>query len=204
MKKIPEADSLYLKKNVPSVADYELFESKKEIFVENPNLWSTKNPELYLIKTELYDKNGKVVDSVVQNFGFKSFYFDKNKGFFLNGEHLKIDGACQHHDLGAFGSAFDKNALRRQFLKLQEMGINSVRCSHNPPPKAWMDLADEMGILIDDEAFDMWEKPKTTFDYGNYFNEWFEKDTVSWVRKDRNHPCLIMWSIGNEIYDTHV
>ena len=204
LKKIPEADSLYLKKNVPSVADYELFESKKEIFVENPNLWSTKNPELYLIKTELYDKNGKVVDSVVQNFGFKSFYFDKNKGFFLNGEHLKIYGACQHHDLGAFGSAFDKNALRRQFLKLQEMGINSVRCSHNPPPKAWMDLADEMGILIDDEAFDMWEKPKTTFDYGNYFNEWFEKDTVSWVRKDRNHPCLIMWSIGNEIYDTHV
>lgn len=202
--KMSDEDTLYLHKNIPSLADYNLFISEKEIFVENPKLWSVKEPALYTVKTELFDKNGLLIDSIEQNFGFKTFYFDKNKGFFLNGEHLKIYGACHHHDLGAFGSAFDKNALKRQFLKLKSMGVNSVRCSHNPPPKAWMDLADEMGILIDDEAFDMWEKPKTTFDYGNYFNEWYEKDIVNWVRKDRNHPCLIMWSIGNEIYDTHI
>jgi len=84
------------------------------------------------------------------------------------------------------------------------MGVNSIRCSHNPPPTAWMDLCDEMGIMVDDEAFDMWERTKTEFDYGNYFNEWCERDTTNWVRKDRNHPSLIMWSIGNEIYDTHM
>jgi beta-galactosidase len=84
------------------------------------------------------------------------------------------------------------------------MGVNSIRTSHNPPPTAWMDLCDEMGLLVDDEAFDMWEQKKTTFDYGNYFKEWCERDVASWVRKDRNHPCLIMWSLGNEIYDTHM
>lgn len=204
LEKYSDEEASYLRENVPSLADYDLFVSKKEIFVENLELWSHENPTLYSVKTELFDKNGALLDEIEQNFGFKTFYFDKNKGFFLNGKRLKIYGACHHHDLGAIGSAFDKNALKRQFLKLKSMGVNSVRCSHNPPPKAWMDLADELGLLIDDEAFDMWEKPKTAFDYGNYFNEWHEKDLVSLVRKDRNHPSLIMWSIGNEIYDTHM
>lgn len=175
----------------------ELFE------ISSPTLWDISNPYCYKLTTELIDDKGNILDSFSQNLGFKHALFHNDKGFFLNGRHLKIYGACHHHDHGALGSAFDKNALKRQFIKLQEMGVNSVRCSHNPPPTAWMDLADEMGILVDDESFDMWEKPKTQFDYGNYFNQWCEKDTVNWVRKDRNHPSLIMWSIGNEIYDTH-
>ena len=197
-----EAD--YLKKTVPSLVKYQLSKAVQEFEIEDPELWDIDDPYLYTAKTQLFDKNGELLDEVIQNYGFKTSVFDKDKGYFINGRHVKIYGACHHHDQGALGSAFDVNALRRQFNKLKEMGVNSVRCSHNPPPRAWMDLADEMGILIDDEAFDMWEKPKTPFDYGNYFNECYEKDVASWVRKDRNHPSLLMWSIGNEIYDTHM
>ena len=141
---------------------------------------------------------------IIKHCGFKHAVFTSDQGFFLNGHHVKIQGACQHHDLGALGSAFNAAALRRQFTKLKEMGVNAVRTSHNPPPRVWMDLCDQMGILVDSEAFDMWEKNKTQFDYANYFNNWCERDVASWVRHDRNHPSLIMWSIGNEIYDTHV
>lgn len=172
--------------------------------IENPEIWDIENPSFYICKTQLIDATGKVIDEISQHCGFKTFRFDKNEGFFLNGRHLKLQGACHHHDQGALGAAFDANALHRQFNKLKEMGVNSVRCSHNPPPQAWMDLADELGLLIDDECFDMWEKPKTPFDYGNYFNDWHRRDAISWVKKDRNHPSLIMWSIGNEIYDTHM
>lgn len=203
-KPMNEAESSYLKENIPALKNVPLSKTYEELTVTNPTLWDVDNPYLYTAKTELFDRDGNVIDCVEQNTGFKTAIFTKDDGFFLNGRHLKITGACHHHDHGLFGAAFDVNALRRQFNKLKEMGVNSVRCSHNPPPKAWMDLCDEMGILVDDEAFDMWEKPKTPYDYGNYFNEWHEKDTVSWVRKDRNHPSLIMWSIGNEIYDTHM
>ena len=175
----------------------------EEYSVQSPHLWDVDDPYFYYLKTELKDSNGVLMDEITQNCGFKYAEFTTDKGFFLNGRHLKICGACHHHDQGALGSAFNKNAQRRQFTKLKEMGVNSVRCSHNPPPSAWMDLCDEMGIMVDNEAFDMWEKPKTEFDYGNYFNEWCERDTTNWVRRDRNHPSLIMWSIGNEIYDTH-
>ena len=171
--------------------------------IVNPHLWDIKDPYFYYLKTELKDKDGNILDTISQHVGFKYAVFTTDEGFFLNGRHLKINGVCQHHDHGALGAAFDKEAQRRQFTKLKEMGVNSVRCSHNPPPSAWMDLCDELGIMVDDEAFDMWERPKTTFDYGNYFNDWCERDTTNWVRRDRNHPSLIMWSIGNEIYDTH-
>jgi len=175
-----------------------------EFIITAPHLWDISDPYFYILKTQLLDDSGNVLDEITQNCGFKYAKFTSDNGFFLNGRHVKIQGACQHHDLGALGAAFNKTALRRQFTKLKEMGVNSVRCSHNPPPAAWMDLCDEMGLLVDDEAFDMWEKPKTPFDYGNYFNEWCERDVAVWVRRDRNHPSLIMWSIGNEIYDTHV
>lgn len=108
-----------------------------------------------------------------------------------------------HHDLGALGAAVNKSALRRQLEKLLKMGVNSIRTSHNMPSVELMELADEMGILINSEAFDMWELPKTTYDYSNFFPEWWEKDVESWIRRDRNHPSVIIWSIGNEIYDTH-
>ena len=176
----------------------------QEYSVESPHLWDITDPYFYYLKTELKDKNGEILDQVCQHCGFKLAKFTSNEGFFLNGKNVKIKGACHHHDLGAFGSAFEKEAQRRQFQKLKEMGVNSIRTSHNPPPTGWMDLCDEMGLMVDDEAFDMWEQKKTTFDYGNYFKEWCERDTTSWIRKDRNHPSLIMWSLGNEIYDTHM
>lgn len=175
-----------------------------EYTVENPKIWDIESPDFYILKTQLFDDNNNLLDETNQHCGFKTIEFTSDKGFFLNGRHVKINGACHHHDQGALGSAFHKEALRRQFQKLKDMGVNAVRCSHNPPPRAWMDLADEMGLMIDDEAFDMWERPKTDFDYGNYFNSCWEKDVTNWVRKDRNHPSLIMWSIGNEIYDTHI
>ena len=180
------------------------FSGDGEFSVTAPHLWDINDPYFYILTTSLFDAEGKLLDETSQHCGFKNAVFTSDKGFFLNGRHVKINGACQHHDQGVLGAAFHIDALRRQFRKLKEMGVNSVRCSHNPPPSAWMNLCDEMGILVDDEIFDMWEKPKTPFDYGNYFNEWCERDVTNWVRRDRNHPSLIMWSIGNEIYDTHM
>ena len=180
------------------------FEEDGEFIISSPALWDINTPSFYILKTTLTDRDGTVLDETSQHCVFKLAKFTTDEGFFLNGRHVKIYGACQHHDLGALGAAFNVTALRRQFTRLKEMGVNSVRCSHNPPPSAWMDLCDEMGIMVDSEAFDMWEKSKTPFDYGNYFNECCEKDVRSWIRDGRNHPSLIMWSIGNEIYDTHI
>lgn len=199
-----DEDSDWLHQNVPALTTMSISRAQEELTVENPELWNLENPVFYILTTKLLDKDENVIDEISQHCGFKFIRFTTDHGFFLNGKHVKINGACHHHDQGALGSAFNISALRRQFVRLKEMGVNSVRCSHNPPPSAWMDLCDEMGIMVDDEAFDMWEKSKTKFDYGNYFNDWYERDTTSWVRRDRNHPSLIMWSIGNEIYDTHV
>ena len=201
---VREEESDWLHQNVPSLAATSISRAREELLVEKPALWDLETPLFYTLTTKLMDKDDHVIDEIEQHCGFKFAQFTADKGFFLNGRHQKIYGACQHHDQGALGAAFHIDALRRQFRKLKEMGVNSVRCSHNPPPSAWMDLCDEMGLLLDDEIFDMWEKPKTPFDYGNYFNDWCERDVTNWVRRDRNHPSLIMWSVGNEIYDTHM
>ena len=134
------------------------FKDYYEVKIENPLLWDVDSPVFYILTTRLLDKNGTAIDEISQHCGFKYAEFTRDKGFFLNGRHLKIHGACHHHDHGALGSAFNRHALRRQFTRLKEMGDNAIRCSHNPPPSAWMDLCDEMGIMVDDEAFDMWEK----------------------------------------------
>ena len=116
---------------------------------------------------------------------------------------MRLNGACDHHDLGALGAAFHKEAMRRKFELMRSMGVNAVRTSHNMPAVELMELADEMGFLIVSEAFDMWEMAKNPYDYARFFKEWMEKDVRSWIRRDRNHPSVIMWSIGNEIPDTH-
>ena len=169
--------------------------------VENPKLWDIAQGNLYNLVTELW-LNGRLLETEEQKIGFRTLEFNKDKGFFINGRNVKINGVCEHHDLGALGSAFNKSAMKRKLLKLREMGVNAVRTSHNMPAKELMELCDELGFLVDSEAFDMWESPKTEYDYGRYFNDWYEKDVASWVRRDRNHASLIMWSIGNEIPDT--
>ncbi|WP_150274378.1 glycoside hydrolase family 2 TIM barrel-domain containing protein [Paenibacillus tepidiphilus] len=170
--------------------------------VNSPQLWDIEAPQLYTLRTELLD-GGEIIEEESQRFGFRTFELDSQRGFFLNGRPLKLQGVCQHHDLGSLGAAVNKTALRRQLALLQEMGVNAVRSAHNMPAVELMELADEMGILIVSEAFDMWERPKTPYDYARFFPEWWKRDIASWVRRDRNHPSLLMWSIGNEIYDTH-
>lgn len=168
----------------------------------DPILWSNENPYLYTLKTQMLE-NGAVIETQYTRYGYRSIEFSPQKGFFLNGKPLKLHGVCMHHDLGALGSAVNYEALKRQVEILMGMGVNSIRTSHNMSAKALMDMCDEMGILVDSEAFDMWELPKTEYDYARFFPKWYDKDVTSWIRRDRNHPCIIMWSVGNEIYDTH-
>lgn len=170
--------------------------------INNPFVWDISMPNLYELTT-LVKRNGEAVDMVKSVFGLRLIKFTPDKGCFLNGRHIKLYGVCEHHDLGALGSAFNTAAMRRKILKLKEMGVNAIRTSHNMPARKLLQLADEMGILINCEAFDMWRRVKTEFDYHNYFDEWYERDVESWIRRDRNHPSIIMWSIGNEIYDCH-
>ncbi|WP_127590387.1 glycoside hydrolase family 2 TIM barrel-domain containing protein [Paenibacillus lautus] len=179
--------------------------------VERPLLWSPDEPQLYQLVTEMKvtgtdrpaDSHDEMVESVSHNVGFRHIQLDPNQGFLLNGSKLKLNGVCEHHDLGALGAAFNKTALARRLAILKDMGANAVRTAHNMPAKELMDLADEMGLLIVSEAFDMWERPKTSYDYARFFPDWVRRDVKSWVKRDRNHPSLMMWSIGNEIYDTH-
>ena len=166
-----------------------------------PKIWNIGQGNLYQMTSELIIE-GKVIDEIEQNIGFKTMALDPNEGFFLNGRHLVIKGVCQHHDLGALGAAVNKEALKRQFETLQEMGVNAIRTAHNMPDPLVMELADEMGLLIYSESFDMWEDSKTDYDYGLYFKECWERDIKSWVKRDRNHVSLMLWGIGNEIFDT--
>lgn len=173
-----------------------------EYLVKSPLMWDVENPALYTLRTSLFS-GGKLLQEKENRIGFRYTEFRPQEGFFLNGRHLRLQGVCEHHDLGAIGAVFNRSAMKRKFTILKEMGVNAVRGAHNMMAPGLFDLADEMGILMISEAFDMWEKPKTTFDYARFFKEWHEKDVKSWVCRDRNHPSVIMWSIGNEIYDTH-
>lgn len=177
------------------------------LFVENPLLWSTDEPNLYKLITKvdilMTGKYAKEIESISQNIGFRKIVLDSNQGMLLNDKKIKLNGVCEHHDLGALGAAFNKVALKRRFEILKEMGVNSIRTAHNMPAPELMELADEMGMLVVSEAFDMWERSKTSYDYARFFKDWAHSDVKSWVMRDRNHPSLLMWSIGNEIYDTH-
>lgn len=172
----------------------------QEITVANPQLWNLKNPYLYKVKTVL-SQNGQTVDTYYTNTGIRTFSFDVEKGFILNGKQVKINGVCMHHDLGCLGAAINTRAIERQLEILKEMGCNGIRCSHNPPAPELLDLCDRMGFIVMDETFDMWRKRKTAHDYSRYFDEWHERDLTDLVVRDRNHPSIFMWSIGNEVLE---
>jgi len=166
--------------------------------VNSPKLWSDVHPYLYKAVSKLY--NGKTaVDAYTTNFGIRYFNFDANKGFFLNGVATKIRGVCDHHDLGCLGAAINTRALERQLQILKNMGCNAMRTSHNPPAPELLDLCDKMGIIVMDEAFDVWEQAKKPYDYHLFFDVWHKRDLEDQLLRDRNHPSVIIWSIGNEI-----
>lgn len=161
--------------------------------------WSVENPKLYDVKISV--TCGELSDSETIPYGIREIRFDKDRGFLLNGERVKINGVCMHHDLGPIGAAFHVAAAKRQLLILKEMGCNAIRTSHNPPAPQLLDLCDELGFLVMDEAFDCWHTGKVTNDYHIHFDEDSEKDLSTLVRRDRNHPCVILWSIGNELME---
>ena len=166
--------------------------------VDNPSLWSVEKPTMYKLVTKLL-RGSEAIDQYETTFGIRSFMFDPEKGFFLNGKPLKILGVCNHHDLGALGAAVNVRAMQRQLEILRAMGCNSIRTAHNPPAPELLDLCDRMGFLVMDEAFDMWAKRKNRFDYHLDFPAWHKRDLQDQVKRDRNHPSVIIWSIGNEI-----
>jgi beta-galactosidase len=169
--------------------------------IANPKLWGTgpnQKPNRYVAVTTVH-RDGKPVDVYETPFGVRTLGFDPNAGLFVNGEHVKLNGVCNHHDLGALGAAINDRALQRQLEILAEMGSNAIRTSHNPPAPELLELADKMGFLIMDEAFDVWLRPKTELDYHLVYPEWHEQDLRALLRRDRNHPSVIMWSIGNEV-----
>jgi len=172
--------------------------NKSTLKIINPNFWSTDRPYLYKAVVKII-QNGKSIDEYVTTFGIRSFQFDVQKGFYLNNQPLKIKGVCMHHDLGALGAAFNKSAAKRSLVILKEMGGNSLRFSLTPPAADIRDLCDEMGFLVIDEAFDMWKKKKNKYDYYKDFTEWHKRDLEAMIHRDRNHPSIIAWSIGNEI-----
>jgi beta-galactosidase len=191
-----EGKLIIAQSNKKEISNDGVFE--QEIFIENPILWSLENPYLYTAYSVLKVDN-KIVDEYQSHFGIRKLTFDKEKGFFLNGRSIKFKGVCMHHDLGPLGAAINKTALKRQLTILKEMGCNAIRTSHNPPCPELLDLTDEMGFLVIDEAFDEWKIPKCENGYNKLFDEWAEKDLRAMIRRDRNHPSVIMWSIGNEI-----
>lgn len=181
-----------------------------DLKVSNPQLWSLSSPGLYKLRTSVI-KDGKTIDSSETTTGFRSFTFDPNKGFALNGEWIKMKGVCLHHDAGVLGSAVPRDVWKRRLLTLKEIGVNAIRTSHNPQAPDLYELCDELGLLVLNEAFDEWEFPKRKWLQGwnqgtpgfegsfDFFEEWGEKDLEDMVRRDRNHLSVFAWSIGNEV-----
>lgn len=188
----------------------EVVRKEQTISVAKPRLWSLEDPYLYTIKTTV-TKGNKVIDRTETRVGIRSLTFDPNKGFALNGKFMKVKGVCIHHDAGCLGAAVPKEVWRRRLMQLKEIGCNAVRMSHNPQSTCVYELCDELGILVKDEAFDEWEYPKKKWITGwnkgkpgfqgsaSYFREWSKRDLADMIRRDRNHPSIIMWSIGNEV-----
>ena len=172
----------------------------QELTVKSPRLWSVEDPQLYRVVTTI--RSGQLLADTYETVtGIRSFEFDREKGFILNGTPVVIRGVCNHHDLGCLGAAVNTRALERQLEILKEMGCNGIRTSHNPPAPELLDLCDRMGFIVMDEAFDIWRVGKTGFDYHLDFDEWHRRDIEAMVLRDRNHPSVFIWSIGNEVME---
>lgn len=181
-----------------SVASGNQTQINQQTVINTPALWSVEKPELYTAVTEIIIDQ-QVVDRYETTFGIRSFRFDNQEGFILNGEPVKIKGVCLHHDLGPLGAAVNTRAIERQLEIMKEMGVNGIRTAHNPPAPELLDLCDQMGFIVMDESFDMWEQSKTENDYSKHFEQWHERDHSDMILRDRNHPSIFIWSIGNEI-----
>ena len=179
------------------------FEFDQTLPVEKPNLWGVNSPYLYQVRSAVR-VNGQLADEYVTPLGIREAIFDADKGFLLNGEHVKLNGVCLHHDAGAVGAAVPERVWERRFATLREMGCNAIRTSHNPPAPEFLDLCDRMGFLVMDESFDEWKAGKGQVrgnGYSRIFDEWHGRDVADFVRRDRNHPSVVLWSCGNEIPD---
>lgn len=173
--------------------------AEQTVEVDSPKLWSPDSPDLYSADVQVVTALGKTLDQVTTPFGIRKIEVDAEYGFRLNGQPLELKGGCMHHDNGALGAATIDRAEERRVELMKANGFNAIRTSHNPPSPAFLDACDRLGILVIDEAFDAWERPKNGEDYNLYFNDWAERDIASMVRRDRNHPSVVIWSIGNEI-----
>jgi beta-galactosidase len=180
---------------VPANSEKEITQT---IQVSNPMLWTPETPHLYQAQIQVI-KDGKVLDDTKTNFGIRSIKFTPENGFQLNGKTVKINGGCVHHDNGCLGAAAYDRAEVRKIELLKAAGFNAVRSSHNPPSEAFLDACDRLGLLVMDESFDCWNVGKNNNDYSKYFNEWWQRDLDAMVLRDRNHPSIFMWSIGNEV-----
>ena len=176
-------------------------ELEADATIAGPDRWELDHPALYKVVATILE-NGKPIDDEVVPFGIREFHFDPDQGFFLNGVHHKIYGVALHTDAGALGTAVPLAAWARRFTALRALGVNAIRTAHNPPAPEFLDLADRMGFLVMDEMFDAWTVAKNPYDYHLYFREWSERDEAATIQRDRNHPSIILYSVGNEIHDT--
>ena len=186
-------------KNKREVITKKNFSLKQLFQIESPNFWSPENPNLYTAIIKIQNEKGEIVDFVKETFGIRSIEFSVENGFLLNGIPTLLKGGCLHHGNGPLGAAAYNRAEERRVEIMKANGFNAIRCAHNPPSEAFLDACDRLGILVIDETFDMWQISKNPQDYANYFDDWWQKDVDAMVLRDRNHPSIIMWSIGNEI-----
>lgn len=173
----------------------------RRLAVPSPRLWSPADPALYRVTTAVVAGDGQEADRITTVTGLRTIDFDAATGFRLNGERMKLRGVCLHHDAGALGAVVNRRTIERQLVMMKDMGVNAVRVSHNPPAPELLDVCDSLGLMVMDEAFDMWRRKKTAHDYARYFDEWHERDLTDLVLRDRNHPSVILWSIGNEVLE---
>ncbi|MDR0381381.1 MAG: DUF4982 domain-containing protein [Oscillospiraceae bacterium] len=174
---------------------------QQELFVDTPALWDIEDPNLYTMKTTV--SGGGAHDEYITKFGFRTILATPKDGFFLNGRRVTFQGVCMHHDLGALGVAVNYRAVERQMEIMRDMGVNAIRTAHNPPTPELLEICDRLGLMVITEAFDCWSSQKNTYDYARFFNNWSALDVRSWVRHDRNHPSVVMWSLGNEVGGAH-